>query len=627
MKNYKKLLRTFVPSFDRWQVIILILFSLINAVFLSVVVNKNGFELSDYQVLASFSEKIIFDGAFILFSLLLLKAIFRSGWIASLFIVFNALLALSNILIYYFGNTMLEKHHFALITPYSVTAFVPWYALIAILVIVVVSLVVCQKMIKKIRPENLYRKALFFLLLMLLLTALNTSHLFKKKNDERLDRVIMGFRNAQLYYTCRNQFLSFIKDVIFPTLGEKLRSFSPATEKFVDDYNLFSDDFTIETTTIAHAKTIKKWHIPLGETNLPDLNLKPFKRVIYLFTESLSLEMLPCYNNKLKAEFASEFFCTEAIQKVTFQNLYTTGSPTLQGLTVIFNSHPNYNIQEPTGQINSFPKLLEKQGYTTIFMRSASKYFANENLIFNNMGFSQVIGREDFYEDEQLRKYIYGWGLEDRILYEKAVEYLEKNRNKKVFLSIFGTDTHPPHGQKNYKHLSYPKNENLRKKVPRHIYKWLRSIDRMDFDISNLLKQLEKKGLFDESTLVIISADHSCPLNNVSSKIPGHAKNNLAKIPLIFLSKQPLPHTENSVMASQVDIAPTIFHLLGLKKESGWWGDSLFNKKRVPFMVGFEKGFIRIRDNQKEEIINSKEPDNQSEQELINLFNTVIYDK
>jgi phosphoglycerol transferase MdoB-like AlkP superfamily enzyme len=393
----------------------------------------------------------------------------------------------------------------------------------------------------------------------------------------------------------------------------------------VDDYNLFSDKFRIESEISKHRKIINELKLPIDSEDFEDLGLAPFDRIIYIVTESLSLKALPCYNSEIKTDFATNFFCSDKIQDSTFQNLYTTGSPTLQGLTVIFNSHPNYKIQEPTGQRNSFPKLLEKNGYKPVFIRSASKYFANQNLVFKNMGFSEIIGREDFYEDKNLRKYIYGWGLEDRILYKKVVEYLDENRDKKIFTTVFGTDTHPPYGQKHYKHLSYPSRPELKKYFNNNSYEWIRAVDNMDFDINNFLKELEMKDLFDEKTLIIISADHSCPLNNVSRKIPGHPKNNLARIPLIFLSKQTLPEMNKDILASQVDIAPTIFHLLGLKKNFGWWGESLFSKKRYPYAVGYEKGFVRINSADYEKLINTDNPKNKSEEEFADMFNTIFY--
>lgn len=623
----KNLLKKFIPTLDRWQLILITIFTILNIVFLSIVTCKNDFDIIDFQVISSFIIKIIFDAALILFIVLMLKKIFKNAALASLFLTFNILLSVANILLYYFGNTMVEKHHFALITPYSVTSFVPWYGFVVLLITLLFSFIAFYKITNRIDNKNLFYRSATLFILIIILTFLNSSGLFRKEQNKKLDKVIMGFRNAQLYYTSRNQFLSLVKDVVFPTLGERFKKLSPATADFVSNYDLSSDEFKIKNSSADYKNVIDKLAIPIDKKENNNLNLKPFKRIIYIFTESISLKTISCYNKKLKTPFADKFFCSENIMQNTFNNLYTTGSPTLQGITVTMNSHPNYNIQNQTGYKNSLPKFLKRKGYNTVFIRSASKYFANENIVFKSMGFSKIIGREDFYENENLKKYIYGWGLEDRILYDQTIEYIESHKDENLFIAVFGTDTHPPHGQRHYKHLKYPERKNLKKNSNASIYRWLKAVDNMDYDLNRFIKRLDQKGLFDEQTLIVVSADHSCPLNNVSGKIPGHPKNNLARIPFIILSKQKLPEVDKSTLASQIDIAPTIFNLLGYNKPYGWWGDSLFNRNRKPYSIGFEKGFLRFTEQNNNYLINTDKPENKFEKEFIDFFDTVLVDE
>ena len=618
------MLKKFLPRFDVFQIAVVVFFTVLNIIFLVIASEKNGFSWTEVDILFHFSIKILFDAAFLLFSILILKAVFRTAVFPAVFITANATLAISNILLYYFGNTLVERTHFALITPYSVTSFVPWYGFAAIFAALSAILAVSFIFIRKIPFRNIFKQAAFWLIICILLNLLNISGIASQDKDKRYGRVLGGFRNAQIYYVSQNQWINFLSKVIFPSLGDKFKMFSPKTEKFVNDYHLFSENFTVTNDPVQYKNAREKISQDLGKDEDRNLNLKEYSRVIYIFTESVSLDALPCYNDKIKGNYANRFFCRKEIMEKTFTNLTTSGSPTLQGLTVIFNSHPNYNIQEQTGHINSFPKLLERHGFNSVFIRSASKFFANENLIFQNMGFSKIIAREDFYEQEKFRKYIYEWGLEDRILYEQALEFIKQNRNKKLFVSILGTDTHPPYGQRFYRHLTYPPTPKTDGIKDKGTQLWLTAVDRMDFDIANFVENLDKDGLFDESTLIIVSSDHSCPLNNVSSKIPGHPKNNLAKIPVIFLSKQPLPETDLATKASQIDIAPTIFHLLGIKKPLGWWGESLFAGKRNGKSVGFDKNFVYFSNDSDSKTINTEKPANDSEKEFIEFFNTVF---
>ena len=149
----------------------------------------------------------------------------------------------------------------------------------------------------------------------------------------------------------------------------------------------------------------------------------------------------------------------------------------------------------------------------------------------------------------------------------------------------------------------------------------------MDLDIAGFIEDLDREGLFDDSTLIVISADHSCPLNNVTAKIPGHPRNNLAKIPLIFLTKQPLPETDFSTMSDQTDIAPTIAHILGIEKPAGWWGESLFAEKRKEKRIGFDKKFLYFSDKKSTETINTEKPEDASDEAFLKLFETVFTEK
>ena len=620
-------LKKFLPRFDLFQILSVVFFTVLNIIFLAVASQKNGFSVTDPDICFHFAVKLLFDAAFFLFFMLILKAVFRIAFVPALYVTANATLAVADILLYYFGNTLVERSHFALITPYSVTSFVPWYGFAAIFVFIAAVFFVSFFSIRRMPKEDLFKKSAFWLAVCIVLNLLNVSASSLFDKDERFDRVITGFRNAQIYYITQNQWLDFTTGVIFPSLGDRFKMLSPVTEKFVGDYRLFSEDFTVTNDFSPYRETIREFGLNLGKNDEKPLESGEYSRVIYIFTESLSLKALPCYNDRIEGSFSNRFFCRGDIMEKTFTSLTTSGSPTLQGLTVTFNSHPNYNIQEPTGHRNSLPKLLNKHGFKSVFIRSASKFFANENLVFQNMGFSEIIGREDFFADENLKKYIYGWGLEDRKLYEQVVEYIKKNKDEKLFVSILGTDTHPPAGQMKYLHLNYPeapKIGNIRDKAAKL---WLTAVDRMDFDIAGFIEKLDKEGLFDDSTLIVVSADHSCPLNNVTAKIPGHPRNNLAEIPLIFLSKRQLPETDFSTRADQTDIAPTIAHILGIEKPAGWWGQSLFAGKRKEKSVGFDKKFIYFANEHSTKTINTEKPDGNSEKAFLELFKTVFTER
>ncbi len=677
------------PPKESIPIFIVVFFSLLNLIFLCIAGPRNDFSITDTDFIFYSCNKLLFDAVFMIFSILILKAVFRTAIVPALFVTANATLAIANIFLFYFGNTLVEAHHFALITPYSLTSFIPLYGLVTIFTALVGIFVFSYLSIKRISSENIFQQSPFWLIALLILffvrtaadttfTASNmtiyfcarkfhfvtfdtaaslislcgipaifvllfwgifffqilTQNKVTKKilitfsfalffsilcplvdtvgllhmQGSELDKFVAETRYSQLHYISQNQWLNFVAKTVIPSLKPK-----SSKDSLTDNYNDFKE-------------TIDYWHLPIGKQPANQLNLKPYSKIVYILAESASLETFPCYNDKIKTLFADKFFCKKEYMDNTFTNVMTTASPTLQAITVIFNSHPNFKIQENGEQINALTHTLSQNGYKTIFMRSTSKYYAGENLTFKKMGFSEIIGREDFFKNKNLVKYIYGWGLEDRLLYEQAFNFIKENKSGKFFITLLGTDTHPLDGKKEYRFLTYPKREFGSEIDPATI-SWLTSIDNMDYDIAGFINNLETAGLFDETMLIVISADHSCPVNSVTEKIPGYPKTNTAKMPFILLSKQPLPETNRAQLSSQLDIAPTIFHLLNIPKPSGWWGESLFSADRYPYSISYHKEIITYTDDSQKIIIDPYKPKNRAEKAFVEFFNKTIYEE
>ena len=63
----------------------------------------------------------------------------------------------------------------------------------------------------------------------------------------------------------------------------------------------------------------------------------------------------------------------------------------------------------------------------------------------------------------------------------------------------------------------------------------------------------------------------------------------IAPIPLIFVSKNllPLNNLRNNVFASQIDLAPTLLHLLGIEKPSLFMGRNLLEPRDKTYALGY----------------------------------------
>ena len=370
---------------------------------------------------------------------------------------------------------------------------------------------------------------------------------------------------------------------------------------------------------------LKEWHLTLGQRTYPPLHLKPFTRIVMFGTESLSLDLLAPYNSKLPRDL-TPFYGSPEMTNRMFINYQCVALPTQPGLSVTFNSHPN-TVGLLAGSFEqSLIQYLDRQGYDTYFLSSGPETFLNDRVIFKEMGFHHVIGSQTWLRNPQLAPFVEDRGLMDQMLYNVALNYLETNRNKRIFMQIMNQDTHGPYPRSNYGPLQYPPYPaSLEQIADPDVRAVLAGIFRHDYDVGQTIRKMRERGLLTADTLVIFTADHNCPQNEILDKIPGYPQTYYARIPLAFLSGQPLPHADLQPMHSQLDFAPTIVHLLGLPIPAGWWGESIFAPGRHAPAIAQEGRNLIITppDGGPQQIVSLDHPQTPAEMDLIALFDRI----
>jgi hypothetical protein len=374
------------------------------------------------------------------------------------------------------------------------------------------------------------------------------------------------------------------------------------------------------------AVSLKTWQLPLGPRQYPPLGLKPFTRIIMFGTESLSLDLLGPYNTNLPPDLTPFY---GSLTNCMFRNYQCVALPTQPGLAVTYNSHPNVGGLLTSDYENSLIKYLDAQGFDTYFLMSGPETFLGDNVVFTKMGFKHVIGSQTWITDPELAPFIQDRGLMDQKLYEQALEIMAANRGRKIFIQIMNCDTHPPVPRTYYGTLPYPPlPASLAQFADPAVRRILTAISKNDYDVGQTVQKMRERNLLAEDTLVILTADHNFPHNTVLNKIPGYPDTVLSRLPLAFVSGQPLPQADLRQPHSQLDFAPTIVHLLGLPVPAGWWGESIFAPvQNAPTLSKFGRnltviplgGGPRLR-------ISMDYPNNAAERDLVTLFNSIYTD-
>lgn len=210
---------------------------------------------------------------------------------------------------------------------------------------------------------------------------------------------------------------------------------------------------------------------------------------------------------------------------------------------------------------NSLPNIMSSMGYNTFAIHPDKGSYWNWMPALKSIGFEKCIDSAGFDTDETI-----GLGLSDgsflKQLSSKIQEFPQPFYSFSITLS-----SHTP--------FNLPKEFNsLALEGPlatTKIGKFAESINYTDNQIGLFLKDLDSKGLLDNS-VVVIYGDHEGVhkfFQDEVEKIKSDEtwfKNNELKVPLIIYSKDLQGKTVDTI-GGQVDLLPTLSYLFGSKEE------------------------------------------------------------
>jgi len=287
-----------------------------------------------------------------------------------------------------------------------------------------------------------------------------------------------------------------------------------------------------------------------------------------------------------------------------FDRFYGNSIQTCKGqAAVLYSILPGTNgkifVDYPELKVTGFPSLLRGAGYHTVFFQAFHNLeFDNTTHNMEKAGFSVVKSYAEFRKRED-RPYIWGWGVEDRVFYERAFELFDaehaKAPDKPLFATLMTVGTHIPcDGMPAERRTIYKDPQNIKEKYSNA----LRLSDSHLPRFFELLKQ--RKYL--ENTIVIITADHSFPMRE-----HGVYNNEVCfydeafRIPFLVLWEGVIgPERVSDRAYSQTDIGPTITDLAGIKEgKHNMTGISIFDRrsKHPVFLVQPYNGkFLQVVD-------------------------------
>jgi phosphoglycerol transferase MdoB-like AlkP superfamily enzyme len=287
--------------------------------------------------------------------------------------------------------------------------------------------------------------------------------------------------------------------------------------------------------------------------------------VMLVMIESLSAGYMGIYGDKKNLTPHIDALTQKSL---FFSNFFATGTRTVRGMEAVTMSVPptaGRSIVKRPENHNMFGMgwVFKEKGYDNKFIYAGHGYFDNMNEYFGHNGFD-IVDRNSFEENEITFSNV--WGVCDEDLFAKSIKEADSSyaKNQPFFSFIMTTTNHRP--------FTYPEGKI---DIPSHSGRW-GGVKYTDYAVHTFLEKASKKPWFDD-TLFVFVADH----NGGSS-----GKNDLPlyryKIPFFIYAPKLIGAQTIPKVSSQIDVAPTLFALLGWNYKSKFYGKDILSKNFKP---------------------------------------------
>ncbi|MBE6399193.1 MAG: hypothetical protein E7041_03510 [Lentisphaerae bacterium] len=312
---------------------------------------------------------------------------------------------------------------------------------------------------------------------------------------------------------------------------------------------------------------------PAGELSATPVD-KPFDKIIIIAVESLDYKYIHAVNPEIPAGV------TPVLDKLTAEypamtNYFAAAQPTSWGLSALLLSRPDYRWEKNYRLNESVFTVAQKNGFKTYYFSAVSGSFGNNRETYRSIFKPEKIffleEWQKYYAKEQSPSSV--WGLADHELYDGVMQVLQQERAERFIAVISTIDTHPPY---NAPMLTPQEKQQFSGDFLQSLYSTDKSLGQF------LNKIRSNKALYNENTLIIITADHSATHGENYLKRESYDPD---RIPLIFVTprKEVFNKINLNKYASSIDLPPTLLQLIKCNIPESFMGRTLFSEKSTAF--------------------------------------------
>ena len=375
--------------------------------------------------------------------------------------------------------------------------------------------------------------------------ALNKQTLTTKVSDNRYNQELSKNGFYSLFSAFRNNALDYYE---FYSTEENTKVLKKYRELVSSKKSHFiSNDLNKTLRQITHEGEEKKYNVML------------------VMIESMSAAYMGLYGD---SKNLTPHMDALAKKSLFFSNLFATGTRTVRGMEAVTMSLPptpgRSIVKRPDNhRMFGMGWIFQEKGYENKFIYAGHGYFDNMNDYFGHNGF-EIVDRSSFDESEVTFSNV--WGVCDEDLFDKSIKEADKSYAKKqpFFSFVMTTSNHRP--------FTYPEGKI---DIPSHSGRW-GGVKYTDYAIGKFLEKAAKKPWFN-NTLFVFVADHNGGSSG-KTDLPLYRY----KIPLMIYAPALITPQQITKVASQIDVAPTLFSLMHWRYKSKFYGKDILSDDFKP---------------------------------------------
>ncbi len=241
---------------------------------------------------------------------------------------------------------------------------------------------------------------------------------------------------------------------------------------------------------------------------------------------------------------------------------------------------------------NSMSEKLGENGYFTSVMHANNKSFWNRDMIYQSLNIQKFYDIDSYDVNEENSV---NWGLKDIPFFEQSAEIMTKMQQP-FFTRMITLTNHYPF---------YLEEEDIM--IPEYnsnsgtLNRYFQTVRYMDEAVKIFFDELKEKGLYDNSIIVMYGDHYGISENHNKAMAMYLNKEEITAYDTALLQSVPLfihiPGSgEGKVMdeaAGQIDIRPTILHLLGIDTANDMQlGADLFSDEHEDFVIFRDGRFV-----------------------------------